>query len=205
MKSTNRILLMTDQNEGNYHHQFLFRCTCKRWSVVTDIADTEDKLKEEVYSWRFINVSKKLYSRLFRLAKRTTTEKIWNSLLCKALTDSTDVENISTQVHELACTHGSLSMRDRWTGRRLPAALGSRQRSRPDEGLCYPLVYYGMILSRHMKWKIYKRDTKVLSRASYEFGFRHYENRGAKPRLCMMDIKMELVKSNSLQRVSRTK
>lgn len=55
-----------------------------------------------------------------------------------------------------------------------------------------------------MKGEFYARDTKVMLRVSYEFGFINYKTmEGAHPCMCMTDMKREVGKSKSSQRHMR--
>lgn len=84
--------------EDTDQHQSEFRSARKRRAVLTDTFEIQGKLKEEGVQMTFYPCFTELYSRMFHIAKRTTTETTWESLLCQKVTATTNVEHINITV-----------------------------------------------------------------------------------------------------------
>lgn len=89
---------MKDQDDDNGKQHFLFRGTGKHRAVVNEVEVIQNVLKHEGLQETWNPNFTDLYSSMFHLAKRKTTETTWKYLLCQNVAATTNVENIDTTV-----------------------------------------------------------------------------------------------------------
>lgn len=152
-------LRITEKNEYKDHQQSAIHSICKRRSLVTDVWEHTRHLKRGGCPADVLSFFADLYSGMFHLTKRTTTETSWDCLLCQYDIANTYVDNINTVF--VTDWHGFMVPGSFETDKLnayeqlimlilfiwLPLAfVKSHNRRETVEELSYPLVYSGMFL-----------------------------------------------------------
>lgn len=143
-----------------------------------------------------------LYNGMTHIAKRTTTETTWDSILCEYVTATTDVENRNT------------TFVTNWRGSMVPCPCEPLELD-VDGKLSYnPISVTDKVRKEFTQWYIFGMfvQTSYESRVLFtrhesnvtcivRYRFIHYKIlKGSNPHICIKDMKRELSKRISLQR-----